>query len=223
MICSLFLVTAAPARACRLALLLAVDISASIDDAEFRLQRDGLADALTSPAVAGALLASRDAPVALSVYEFSGAHHQDQVVGWTIVRAAGDLAAIARTLRRTPRTNKEFPTSLGYAIGYAATLFRTAPDCLFQKLDVSGDGVNNDGFPPALAYKNFPLANVTVNGLAIGGDDGLANLVRYYRDEVIRGPGAFVETANDHRDFRDAIERKLLREIETLVVSDLQR
>jgi hypothetical protein len=81
---------------------------------------------------------------------------------------------------------------------------------------VSGDGINNDGFPPSLAYRTFPLDGVTVNGLAIGGHD--PGVGAYYRAELIRGPGAFVEDAADFDDFERAILRKLVREMAPQVV-----
>ena len=92
-------------------------------------------------------------------------------------------------------------------------MLRAAPDCARQTIDVSGDGVNNHGFPPALAYKHFPLGGVTVNALAIGGATELPELIEYFHLEVIRGPNAFVEQALDHEDFERAIRRKLEREV----------
>ena len=96
-----------------------------------------------------------------------------------------------------------------------------APHCLRKTLDVSGDGRNNHGFPPASAYRHFPFAGVIVNGLAIGGAEDLPGLVRYFSDEVIKGPGAFVETAFDHSDFERAMRRKLERELQPLAVGQL--
>jgi len=208
---------AAPAQAaCRLALALALDISSSVDPNEDALQRNGLAAALLAPEIRAAILADPDRPVALAVFEWSGRYQQDMILDWRLLRGPGDIAAAAAAIRDSRRSYAEFPTALGYALGYAASVFRAAPQCLFRTLDVSGDGTNNEGFAPALAYANFPLAGITVNALAIGGqEDGLAE---YYRRELLRGPGAFVEEAQDYTDFERAMRRKLARELESRVI-----
>ena len=207
--------------ACRLALMLAVDVSASIDAAEYRLQRDGLAAALVSPQVRDALLSTPGNPVALSVFEFSGSRQQTTILSWTLIRSATDIAQAAARIRATARSNTEYPTAIGYALGHAAIAFRRSPACLQRKLDISGDGENNFGFAPALAFKHFPLDGITVNALAIGGDAELQTLIDYFAAEVVRGPGAFVEAALDHTDFAAAMRRKLLREIATLVIGEV--
>jgi len=205
--------------ACRLALLLALDVSSSVDAREDRLQRTGLAAALRAPAVHAALLAVPEAPVALAVYEWSGRYQQQTLLGWTVLGDPATIEQAARRIERSTRAHADFPTAMGYALGHAATLFRAAPPCLMQTLDISGDGVNNEGFGPALAYANFPLDGVTVNGLAIGGSgEDSAAVEAFYRNEVIRGPGAFLETARDFDDFARAMERKLAREAALLVI-----
>ena len=78
-------------------------------------------------------------------------------------------------------------------------MFRAAPPCQYLTLDMSGDGRNNEGFSPVLAYRNFPLDEVTVNGLVIGGSED--DLAGYYAREVIKGPGSFVEEALNFEDF----------------------
>lgn len=206
-----------PAEAvCRLALLLAMDISSSVDAGEDALQRGGLARALVAPEVQAAMFSVPGESVALAVYEWSGRWQQDMVLGWRLIEGPEDLAAAAAAVAGSRRSYADFPTALGYALGHAASLFREAPRCLFQTLDVSGDGVNNEGFPPALAYRNFPLGEVTVNGLAIGG--GQDDVAGYYRRELIKGPGAFVEEAADFADFERAMRRKLVRELEARAI-----
>ncbi len=220
---SILLAAALPAAAqsCRLALLLAVDVSSSVDADEYRLQMDGLAAALISPVVQDEILSRPGMPVALAVYEFSGRYQQETVLNWRILYDAGDIVTAAETIAGAVRSETEFPTSIGYAIGHAASLFRTAPLCVESKLDLSGDGRNNEGFKPALAYRHFPLGGVTVNALAIGGSENPADLAQYYATEVIKGPGAFVEIATDYSAFQDAMERKLLRELRTQVIGQL--
>lgn len=213
-------VPAVPAAAeCRLALILALDISSSVDAAEDRLQRDGLAAALTAPEIVDAILALPDQPVALMVYEWSGRYQQDVLLPWRELNTAEDVFDAAATVARSIRSYADFPTAIGYSLGYAASQFREAPSCLYRTVDVSGDGRNNEGFPPALAYENFELSEVTVNGLVIGGED--EGLAEYYRDQVIRGPGAFVEEARDFEDFERAMRRKLLRELQVRAVGAL--
>lgn len=201
--------SAGAAEACRLALMLALDVSSSVDAEEDRLQREGLAAALRDEEVRSAFLTG--GPVALAVYEWSGKHQQYPILKWTLVRTDPDLDAIAGALVASRRIETEFPTAIGYALGFAAITFRTAPECATQTLDVSGDGENNDGFPPEMAYRHFPFEGVTVNALVI---DATPELVAYFENEVIHGPGAFVEEALDYSDFERAMRRKLIRELQ---------
>ncbi len=94
-----------------------------------------------------------------------------------------------------------------------------APPCLFQTLDISGDGINNDGFAPGRCLRAFPFDGITVNGLAIGG--AARGIEPYYLEQVIRGPGAFVEYAASHDDFAQAIRRKLERELGVMILGGL--
>jgi len=206
------------AQTCRLALLLALDVSASVDEAEHRIQRTGLAAALLAPEVLDPLL-NGPGPVALAIYEWSGRFQQTVISDWRLVTSETQVLEIVEELQTTPRTAGEFPTAIGYAIGFAAQMFDEAPRCDFQTLDVAGDGQNNDGFPPALAYEHFPLDAVTVNGLAIGGAS--RQIEAYFEAEIIRGPGSFVEHALNHQEFEDAMRRKLERELRVMVLGAL--
>lgn len=213
---ALILVGAPAAAECRLALVLALDVSASVDPREDALQRGGLARALLAPAVVEAFLADPGRPVWLSVYEWSGPYAQVGLVDWLEIASAEDLALVAGALAGSERSRDDLPTALGNALGHAAGLFSAGPDCAARTLDVSGDGRNNEGFPPASAYRAFPLDGITVNGLAItGGEAGVAD---YYRTEMIRGPGAFVVEADGFRDYERAMRVKLLRELEGPVI-----
>ena len=211
-------VPAGGAFACRLALLLALDVSSSVDSWEDRLQRDGLAAALRDADVRAAFLSG--GPVALSVYEWSGKHQQHPILNWRMVGTDSDLDEIASAVAASQRIETEFPTAIGYALGYAATRFRTAPACRAQTLDISGDGENNDGFPPEMAFKHFPFKDVTVNALVIGATPAL---VTYFEREVLHGPDAFVETARDYPDFQRAMQRKLLRELQPRAIGLLDK
>nr|WP_284264010.1 DUF1194 domain-containing protein [Roseicyclus sp. Amp-Y-6] len=212
---------ATPAAAqdqCRLALMLAVDVSASVDAAEYRQQLDGIAAALIAPEVVSGFL-DGPGPVALSIFEWSGRFQQDMLVDWTLVTSEETLTTIAERVARRTRQHEDFPTALGYALGFAADRFASAPPCLFQTLDVSGDGQNNDGFPPGAAYEHFPFEGITVNGLAIGGAS--RGIEAYFLEEVIRGPGAFVEVAASHAEFAEAMRRKLERELRVMILGGL--
>ena len=204
---------AAPAMAdCRLALVLALDVSASVDEREDELQREGLARALMAPEVEAAFLAFPEQPVWLSVFEWSGPRTAVSVLDWLEIASAEDVRLAAGAIARSKRSRSDMPTSLGYALGYAAGQFRHGPDCAARTIDVSGDGRNNEGFPPASAYRAFPLDGVTVNGLAIAG--GEAGVAAYYRSDLIKGPGAFVIEAAGFRDYERAMRAKLLRELQ---------
>nr|WP_036177399.1 DUF1194 domain-containing protein [Palleronia rufa] len=203
---------AGPAAAeCRLALLLGLDISSSVDAEEDALQRQGLAAALRAPEVAAAALAIPGSFVALAVFEWSGRWQQDLILDWTLLEGPADLTRAADRLAASTRSYADFPTAAGYALGHATTLMARAPDCLFRTLDMSGDGINNEGFPPALAYENFPFDEVTVNGLPIAGHD--PSVVTFYEREMLHGPGAFMEVAQGFEDFERAMRRKLEREM----------
>lgn len=213
--CLLALWSSAVVAECRLALVLAVDVSSSVDATEHALQRQGLAAALVDPAVAGAIL-DGTGPVALAIFEWSGRYQQAVLQDWVLLGSQADLEAVADRVRALPRSYTEYPTAMGYALGYAAGLLRRAPACDRRVVDVSGDGITNEGFRPQLAYRNFPFDGVTVNGLVVTGDD--ARVVPYYQQEVLRGREAFLEEAVGYEGFEDAMTRKLYRETRELVL-----
>ena len=109
---------------------------------------------------------------------------------------------------------------MGYALGYGAGMITRGPKCLYQTIDVAGDGQNNEGFSPAQAYAEFPFEGVTVNGLVVNGADFEAEtgLIAFYKGQVIRGPGAFVEIAQGFEDYERAMRRKLERELTPPVI-----
>lgn len=211
---------AGPATACRLALAFALDVSASVDPGEYRLQIDGLSGALLDPEVQAAIL-QPGGGVALAAYEWSGARQQVMIAPWTLVTGLAALEAFAATIASHQRAYGEFPTAVGYALGYGAVLLRDAPPCARRTLDVSGDGVTNDGFGPDSAYRAFDFDGITVNGLVVGA--GNLELMSFYQFHVARGPGAFVEVADGYADYARAMRRKLLREIGDDHVAQLGR
>lgn len=207
----------AMAQECNLALLLAQDVSSSVNEAEYLLQRDGLVAALTSEDVVGAIL--QGGGIALAAYEWSGRRQSQVILEWTMLRSQSDIDAAAVQLHSAERSYRRFPTALGYALGYGAGLMAKAPNCVRRVIDVSGDGITNDGFWPQTAYKHFPFNGITVNGLAILGAD--PDVVDHFAYEVLHGPGAFLETAQGYEGYARAMTRKLYREIETRVVGDV--
>jgi hypothetical protein len=207
---------ALPAHAveCRLALALALDVSSSVDATEDALQRGGVVAALTAPEVQAAFFEG-DLPVALAVYEWSGRYNQEMILDWVMIRDLGDLIGAAETVAASKRSHNDFPTAMGYALGYGAQLLARAPDCLRKTLDMAGDGQSNEGFPPAAAYAECPFQGVTVNGLVVNGADfeGETGLMAFYQGEVIYGAGAFLIVANGFEDYERAMRRKLEREL----------
>ncbi|MGP6086739.1 DUF1194 domain-containing protein [Antarctobacter jejuensis] len=204
--------------ACRLALLLALDVSSSVDEQEYLLQRDGLAAALMSEDVQGAILQGGGG-VALAVYEWSGRRQSVVIQDWVLLTSRDGIAAVAQQLRGGQRSFQRYPTALGYALGYGAGLMEQAPRCERRVIDVSGDGITNDGFWPQLAYRHFPFEGITVNALAVLGAD--PDVVDHYEFEVLHGPGAFIETAEGYAGYQRAMTRKLYREIQDRIVGGL--
>lgn len=216
------LTMAAPAAAtCRLALVLALDVSSSVDAREYDLQRIGLASALDAPEIREAILRGGAGNVALAVYEWSGPFQERLHLDWLLLRSEAEITEAVARLAGMQRSTEEYPTALGSALGYGAQLMTRAPDCARRVIDVSGDGINNQGFGPALAYKHFPFQGITVNGLVILGHD--PKVLTYYQTEVLRGPGAFLEQALGFEDFEQAMARKLFREMNDTMLSALDR
>lgn len=216
----------AGAADCRLALALALDVSSSVDALEDKFQRRGLANALISPDVERAFFLS-PSPVALAVFEWSGAFHQEMLLDWRLIETPNDLYDVSARLGGSNRTRNDEATALGQALAFASALMARSPDCSAKTLDVSGDGRNNDGVGPDKAYDNFPYDGITVNGLAIrslGFSTGAftsapVDIQAYFETEVIRGPEAFVEVASNYGDYERAMTRKLERELAPMAVT----
>lgn len=210
--CLLLFLCATPAFGdCRLALALAADVSRSIDAADYIIQTEGLAAALEDADIRAAIFGP-EGTVALAVYQWSGSTHQELIQPWVILERPEDLDAAIWAIRRATRPERRQATALGEALRYGADLMAKAPPCARRVLDVAGDGRNNEGPSVASIYARDLFDGITVNALAIGEHE--LDVTRYFRDEVIRGPGAFVEIAPRQTDFPQAIRRKLLRELE---------
>ena len=130
---------------------------------------------------------------------------------WVILDSPEALDAAIWAVRRTPRPEAPLATALGDALSYGLDLMADAPHCDRRVIDVAGDGRNNEGISVARTYEREDFTGITVNGLAVGEHE--ADIVQYYQDELIRGPGAFVEVAPRQTDYPHAIRRKLLARI----------
>lgn len=208
-----------PAGACALELVLAMDVSGSINAREYALQAGGLADAFEHPSLISAVEAL-DGGMLVTLTQWSGGSRQRHVTGWHHASDGPSLAAFARAIRAAPREWRNFSTAIGEALIHAGLVSETAPaTCARRVIDVSGDGVSNEGRPPAPEAAALAARGYVINGLVIRGAD--PDPVTHYIDEVIAGPGAFVEIAEDFEDFPRAILKKLLREIDRpLFLSD---
>jgi len=209
----------ARAANCKLALVLALDISSSVNQREYTIQLQGLAKAFRTAEVVQAILTPEGAAIAAIVYEWSGYNQQDVVIPWTILDNEAAIARFADSLSGHRRPYSDLTTALGKAVQYGAGLFSRAPVCARRVIDISGDGENNDGVGPDYFRQRGVLNGITINGLVVQG--ATPDPVPYYRDHVIQGPGAFLAQARDFDDYPSVIIGKLLREIDQeLIVGD---
>ncbi|WP_108853394.1 DUF1194 domain-containing protein [Albidovulum aquaemixtae] len=197
------------ARTCDVALLLTIDVSGSIDRGEYRLQVDGLADALLDPELADALLLGQ---VALSVVQWSGTGRQTVSIPWRRMLSAGEVADFARRARALPRAYTGSDTAVGEAIGFSARQFGSVQDCRRKVIDISGDGPQNAGGPLAPERGGAALAGIEINAIAIEDMGRASPITEFYRRFVITRNG-FVMTARGLGDYPRAIRAKILREV----------
>jgi hypothetical protein len=195
-----------------LQLVLAVDASGSVDQVRFDLQKQGYVAAFRHARVLQAIRSGPNQAIAVTMVQWTGPVLQVQVVGWTSVGDEKTATAFANAIERAPRQLFGGGTSISGAIDYAATLFPLSPFRASRRvIDVSGDGSNNRGRPVTLARDAAIAAGIGINGLPILALE--PDLDRYYYDNVIGGPGAFVVAARTYETFADAILKKLIMEI----------
>ncbi len=215
---------AAPVSACRLALAMALDVSGSVDQQEYRQQMDGLAQALIDQDVQNAFFAMPDVPVAVAVYEWSSSSYQRLIVDWRLMRTPDDLHQLAGLLTSWERAASPEATGIGAAMEFGRDLLRANPGCWQETLDIAGDGKNNDWPIPRELRRLGLLADMRINALVIGRDaqgqghvspPEVGELAAYFHAEIIQGPNAFVEVALGFQDYARAMKRKLLRELAT--------
>jgi Protein of unknown function (DUF1194) len=218
-----FSAPAARADTVDVALILAADVSRSVDDDEFKLQRQGYAAAVTNPRVLQAIAGGPHASVAICFVEWSGPEEQQVVADWTVIRDGESAAAFAAILLNAPRSFVG-RTSISAALDFSRAYFAKAGVTAERRIvDVSGDGTNNSGRPVLDARAEALGAGITVNGLAIINEhpnpgyfahtQPPEGLPEYYRRNVVGGPGSFLLVVQDFSSFGQAITNKLVNEI----------
>ena len=219
--------SAAHAQTVDVAVALVADVSRSIDDGEFQLQRKGYAAALTDPRFMAAIQSGVHGAVALSFSEWAGPDQQAVVAKWMVIRDGEAAADFAKTLLDTPRSFAG-RTAIGAGIDFGvAQLAASGVTATRRVIDVSGDGTNNSGRPVTAARDDAVAKGIAINGLAIinektGGIEGTflyghthppGGLPAYYRNNVIGGPGAFVLQVVNFDTFAEAMTNKLVSEV----------
>jgi len=208
-----------------LLLVLAADISRSVDERKFRLQRDGYAAAIVDPRVVRAMRAGAFGRIAICYMEWASDQDQRVIVEWTRVGSEGEAKEVADRIRDAPRAFMG-RTAIGAAIDFSMTLFSRSPfGAPRQIIDVSGDGTNNSGRDVTLARDAAIERGVIINGLVILSEIPLptnpmhthppGGLTAYYENNVIGGPGAFVLEAQNFESFGQLLIQKLIKEIAT--------
>jgi hypothetical protein len=215
--------TVARAQDVDLLLVLASDVSRSVDTRKFQLQREGYAAALSNRRVVEAIQSGPHGKIAICFVEWSGATSVKLVIDWTIVGDAASARKIGDQMLELPRSFAD-RTSISAGLEFAfAQLERSPFKAARRTIDVSGDGTNNSGRDIASVRDEVTAKGVTVNGLVILSDSPLpwnpehtnppGGLGEYYRRNVIGGPGAFVMVAENHDSFGQAIVKKMIAEI----------
>lgn len=201
-----------------LELQLALDVSRSMDPWEQELQFKGYANAFLDPRIHEAIASGAVGAIAVTMFIWSDYHIQETLIPWTRLANAAESQSFAQVVLEAPRRIYLY-TSISGAIDYAMKHFGTQYEGTRRVLDISGDGVNNSGRPAAQARDDAVAAGIIVNGLPVINDRPdpfpmrQPPLDEYYREQVIGGPGAFIEVASSFDAFDAAVRRKLLREI----------
>jgi hypothetical protein len=202
----------ASAQAVDLQLVLTVDTSGSVSEQRFQLQKQGYVAAFRSPRLLQAIASGATRAIAVTMTQWTGPVLQIQVVPWMRIDSEASMHAFADAIDKAPRQLFGGGTSISGAIDHAMTLFpKTELQGARRVIDVSGDGANNRGRPSAEARDEAVRAGATINGLPILALEPW--LDRYYWDNVVGGPGAFVISAESYETFADAVLKKLVIEI----------
>jgi hypothetical protein len=216
-----------------LLLILAADVSRSVDSAKFQLQREGYAAAISDPRVLDAIRSGRNSRIGLSFVEWSGVGAQRVVIDWATIGDAVSAKGFGDRLLEAPRSFAD-RTSISGAIEFSMAQFARAPyDAPRRTIDISGDGTNNAGRDVVSARDEALAQGVIINGLVILSETPLAwnpdhtnppgGLDNYYRNNVVGGPGAFVQVAQDFNSFGQAIVKKMIAEVANVPTSQRLR
>jgi hypothetical protein len=232
-ICSSALFTVQGAQAAEpvdLLLVFAADVSRSVDQPKFQLQREGYAAAISDRRVLEAITGGRHRRIAVAFVEWSGVSSQKVLIDWTLIDGPDSAKKFGDQLVELPRSFAE-RTSIAGGIDFAMGILKNSPyEAPRRTIDVSGDGTNNSGRDVTLARDDAVAQGVTINGLVILSERPMAwnpehtnppgGLANYYRNNVVGGPGAFVIVAEDFNSFGQAIVKKLIAEIAELPQGD---
>ncbi len=224
-LCALLLLAAAAARAqapaqtpkpsetdVALTLVLAVDASKSVSNERFDLQKQGYAAAFRNRQVLNSIRSLATQSIAVTMMQWTGPQLHVQVVDWTLVNDEGSVNALAGAIEAWQRQLFGGGTSISGAIDYSRILLAASPFLGARRvIDVSGDGANNRGRPVTQARDEAVRDGIGINGLPILSLE--PNLDRYYYENVIGGPGAFMIPARNYDTFADAILKKLITAI----------
>ncbi len=195
-----------------LQLVLAVDASGSVNQKRFELQKQGYAAAFRTRQVLDAIRSGPSQSIAVTMVQWTGYRMQVHVVPWAVIRDEASANAFADAIMAAPRQLFGGGTSISGAIDYGVALMPAAPyQGLRRVIDISGDGSNNNGRSVTQARDEAVNAGIVINGLPIVSIEPY--LDRYYFDNVIGGPGAFMIGADSYESFAGAIQRKLVLEI----------
>jgi len=195
-----------------LELIIAIDVSSSVDLNEYHLQIQGLSAAFRHPAVIDAIEIAGENGIAVALVQWSDWTNQQLSIDWVHLRTADDAVAFAEEIRTSMRYGNGGSTGIAGALEFSARQFEINRfESPRRTIDVSGDGMANQGAQPRDLRDLIVGSGIIVNGLAILNDHAL--LHRYYQENVIGGMASFVLQANDYGDFAEAMLRKLIREI----------
>lgn len=210
------------------AIVLLTDVSRSIDDTEFQLEKEGYTAAFSDPRVIAAIAGGPHARIAVAYLEFAGDDQIRTVVDWTVIDGAASALAFTTALTAEPRSFYS-RTAIGSAIIQATSTLSEVTSANADTravIDIAGDGTSNAGPPVTAARDRAIEAGITINGLAIINDHPVSytfahvqppgGLTQWYRDNVTGGPGSFALEVHDFHSFGEAMVRKLLSEIATL-------
>ena len=200
-------------------LVIAVDISYSMDMDELAIQREGYAQAIVSKDFLQALRAVPGSKVAVTYFEWSLSGDEKIIIPWRVIDGPESADAVAAEITKAP-VRRGSSTSISGAINFAVQLFEENPyRGLRRVIDISGDGPNNNGVPVTPVRDEAVSKGIIINGLPIMVKEpsystmDIENLDWYYEDCVIGGPGSFVVAIRDRDKFSDAIRTKLLLEV----------